>query len=53
MAITLSLSLVVGLSYENLAALNLIGVHAEISHLVIFMGLTYLAASFIGHRQYR
>lgn len=53
MGITLGLSLVVGLAYSNLDVLNLIGFHAEISHLVIFMGLTYLTATIIGQRNYQ
>jgi len=53
MGITLGLSLVVGLAYSNLDVLNLIGFNAEISHLVIFMGLTYLSATFIGNRNYQ
>lgn len=53
MGITLGLSLVAGLTYSNLDVLNLISFHAEISHLVIFMGLTYLTATFIGNRKYR
>ena len=53
MGITLGLSLVVGLTYSNLDVLNLISYHAEISHLVIFMGLTYIAATFIGQSKYR
>lgn len=53
MGITLGLSLIVGLTYSNLDVLNLISFNAEISHLVIFMGLTYLTATFIGTRKYQ
>lgn len=53
MGITLGISLVVGLTYSNLEVLNLISFHAEISHLVIFMGLTHLTATFIGNKSYR
>jgi hypothetical protein len=53
MGVTLGLSLIVGLTYSNLDVLNLISFHAEISHLVIFMGLTYLTATFIGNRSYQ
>lgn len=53
MGITLALSLIVGLAYSNLDVLNLISYHAEISHLVIFMGLTYLIATFIGQSKYQ
>lgn len=53
MGITLGLSLIIGLTYSNLDVLNLISFNAEISHLVIFMGLTYLTATFIGTRKYQ
>lgn len=53
MGITLGLSLIVGLTYSNLDVLNLISYHAEISHLVIFMGITYLVATFVGQSKYR
>lgn len=53
MGISLGLSLVVGLAYSNLEVNNLIGFHAEISHLVIFMGLSYLTATIIGTKNYK
>lgn len=53
MGITLGLSLVVGLTYSNLDVLDLITFHAEISHLVIFMGLAHITAIFIGNRKYQ
>lgn len=53
MGITLGVGLVVGLAYSNLDVSNLIAFDAEISHLVILMGLTYLAAIVIGTRKYR
>ena len=53
MGITLGLSLVVGLTYSNLDVLNLISFHAEISHLVLFIGVTYLTATFIGNRKFQ
>jgi hypothetical protein len=53
MGVTLGLSLVAGLTYSNLDVLDLITFHAEISHLVIFMGLTYITATFIGNRKYQ
>lgn len=45
--------LVVGLSYSNLDVSNIIPFNAEISHLVILMGLTYLAGVAGGLRKYR
>lgn len=53
MALSLGVGLVVGLSYSNLDVTHLIAADAEISHLVILMGLTYLAGIIAGHRKYR
>jgi hypothetical protein len=53
MALSLGVGLVVGLSYSNLDVTNIIPFNAEISHLVILMGLTYLAGIFAGLRKYQ
>ena len=53
MGITLGVGLVVGIAYSNLDVTNVISSDAEISHLVILMGLTYLAGIVIGLRRYR
>ena len=53
MALSLGVGLVVGLSYSNLDVTNVIPFDAEISHLVILMGLTYLAGVVGGLRKYR
>ena len=53
MALSLGVGLVVGLSYSTLDITNLIAFDAEISHLVILMGLTYLGGVVFGHRKYR
>lgn len=53
MAITLGLTLVVGLSYATLANIDAIPFDADIGFLVIFMALTYMAALFIGVRRYQ
>ncbi len=52
MGLTLGLTLVVGLSYSLMDTTNLIPVDAEISVLVIFMGLCYLANIVIGKLRY-
>lgn len=52
MALTLGLVLVFGLSYSLLDTTNLIPFDAEISVVVIFMGLTYLAAVMINNWRY-
>ena len=53
MGITLGVGLIVGMAYSNLDTTNLIPFDAEISHLVIVMALTYLAAVVLGLRKYR
>jgi hypothetical protein len=53
MGLTLGVGLVVGLAYSNLDVTGLIGFHAQISHLVILMGLSYLVATVLGLRKYR
>lgn len=53
MALSLGIGLVVGLSYSLLDTTNIISSDAEISHLVILMGLTYVAAVFAGLKRYR
>jgi len=53
MALSLGVGLVVGLSYSNLDVTNVIPFDAEISHLVMLMGLTYLGGVIGGLRKYR
>ncbi|MFT5138485.1 MAG: hypothetical protein ACI9CB_000109 [Rhodothermales bacterium] len=53
MALSLGVGLVCGLSYSLLDTTNLISFDAEISHLVILMGLTYLTGVLLGQRRYR
>ena len=53
MALSLGVGLVVGLAYSNLDVANIISSDAEISHLVILIGLTYAGAVFAGLRKYR
>lgn len=53
MALALGVTLVAGLAYSTLDATNVISWDAEIGHVVILMGLTYLAAFFIGQARYR
>lgn len=52
LALTLGLAVVVGLSYSLLDTTNLIGFDAEISNLVIFIGVTYLILVTINTRRY-
>lgn len=53
MGITLGATLVAGISYSLMDTTNLIAADAEISFLVILMGLTYMAAVVIGYRRYK
>lgn len=53
MGVTLSVGLVVGLSYSNLDITNLISGDAEISVLVMIMGLTYALTMVLLSRKYR
>ena len=53
MALTLGIGLIVGLSYSLLETTHIISSSAEISHLMIIMGLTYLLTTYLGHRKYK
>ncbi len=53
MALSLGVGLVLGLAYSNLDVTNIIESDAEISYLVILMGLTYLAGVIAGVKRYR
>jgi len=53
MGITLGVGLVAGLSYSSLAINNVIPGDAEISVLVIIMGLTYMITVLLVSRKYR
>lgn len=53
MGIALGLAVVAGLAYSSLDQSNLIDYNAEISHLVILVGITYLAGILIGTSRYR
>jgi hypothetical protein len=53
MALALGVGLVFGLGYSTMDVTNFISAGAEISHLVMLIGLTYGAAVILGHRKYR
>jgi predicted membrane protein len=53
MALALGIAVVTGLSYSMLDVRNLISFDAEISHVVIIIGLTYLAGTVIGSLRYK
>lgn len=53
MALTLGLSVVVGLTYSLLDTTNLIPIDAEISLLVMFIGITYLISVIVNLRRFQ
>ena len=53
MALALGVGLVFGLGYSTMDVTNFISADAEISHLVMLIGLTYGAGVILGHRKYR
>jgi len=53
MALALGVGLVFGLGYSTMDVTNLISADAEISHLVMLIGLTYGAGVIIGRRKYQ
>ena len=52
MSLALGLSIVVGLAYSSADQANLIPFHAEISHLVIFTGISILVSIGICRKKY-
>ena len=52
-AIALGVALVCGFSYELLEDIRLIAFEPEISHLILLMSLTFMAALIAGRRKYR
>ena len=53
MSLTLVLAVIVGLSYSLLDQKNIISGDAEISVLVLFIGITYFVATIINNRKYK
>lgn len=53
MALALGVGIIGGLGYSLLDTENIISFDAEIGHLVVLMGITYLIAMIIGYRRYR
>ena len=53
MALSLGIGLVIGSSYELLEDIKLIPFEPEIPHLLIFMSLTYVVGTVLGHRKYQ
>lgn len=53
MGISLGMVLILGITYSLLDSTNIISYDAEISHLIITMGLTYIVGIIIGTIRYR
>ena len=53
LSLALGVGVVVGVSYELLEDIKLITFQPEISHLQIFICLTYMFGLFLGNRRYR
>ena len=52
-AFTLGVGLVCGLNYDLLKHIRLISFQPEIGHLIILMGVTFMARMIASHRKYR
>ena len=52
MAITLGITLIAGIAYSSLDIVNVISGDAEISFLVMLMGITYLVSLLVVRRRY-
>ncbi|KPZ72269.1 hypothetical protein AN944_01047 [Shewanella sp. P1-14-1] len=53
MGLSLGVGLISGISYSTLSTTGVINSHAEISHLVIVMSLTYMVGIILGNRKYQ
>ena len=53
LGLTLGLAVIVGLSYSLLDQTNLISGNAEISVLVLFIGITYLVTMTVNNKKYK
>ncbi len=53
MGVSLGVAVVGGLAYSNLDITNVISYDAEISHLVVLIGLTYVVSTVVGNLRYR
>jgi hypothetical protein len=53
MALSLSVGIVLGITYSQLAQAKIVHPNAEISNLIIIMGLTYGIGILLGNRRYK
>lgn len=53
LAITVAVAMIAGIPYSVMAAYRVIPFHADISHLMVLMSLTYAACNLYGTRRYR
>ena len=52
-SLALGVGVVVGVSYELLEDVKLIAFEPEISHLIMFIGFSYMFGLLLGNRRYR
>jgi len=52
-ALSLSVGIIAGLTYSLLAQAKIVHPHAEISNLIILMGITYSIGILLGNRRYK
>lgn len=53
LAITVGVGMIAGVPYSMMAAYHVIPFHADVSHLVVLMGLTIVVCNLYGTRRYR
>ena len=53
LAITVGVAMIAGVPYSVMSSLQVIPFHADISHLIVLMSLTYAASNLYGTRRYR
>ena len=53
LAITVGVAMIVGIPYSVMDSYHVLPFHADISHLMVLMSLTYAASNLYGTRRYR
>src|SRR5690242_15203619 len=53
LAITVGVAMIVGIPYSMMDAYHLLPFHADVSHLVMLMALTFAISNLYGTRRYR
>jgi len=53
LAITVGVAMIVGIPYSVMDSYHVLPFHADISHMMVLMSLTYAASNLYGTRRYR